>query len=75
MSHASCRQELVEWVAANGRLPSITKIDSRAEENLLGHKLYRLRKTYRGGKAKLHHLELLLSLRGCLDGDDLAIAE
>jgi len=75
MSHAACRQELIEWVTANGRLPNITKIDSRALENLLGHKLYRLRKTYRDGAAKLHHLELLLSIPACIEGQDRAAAE
>lgn len=75
MTHATRRQELVHWVTANGRLPSISKLPSRAEETLLGHKLYKLKKTYRDGTAKLHHLELLLSLPGSLDDRERADAE
>lgn len=64
------RHELVAWVVSNGRLPSTTKNPARAEEARLSHKLFRLRKSHRNGVAKLHQLELLLSIPGCLDGQE-----
>jgi hypothetical protein len=75
VTHATSRQELVHWVAAHGRLPSISKVPGRAEETLLAHRLYKLKKTHRDGNAKLHHLELLLSIPGCLDDRGRADAE
>lgn len=68
-------QQMVEWVTANGRLPRMTNDPARADENMLGHRLRRLMKTFRDGTARLHHLEALLSIPGCLEGQERTDAE
>jgi hypothetical protein len=73
--HEQRRRQLAAWVAANGRLPRVTKDPARSEENLLAHQLRRLMKKYRDGAAKLHHIEALLSIPGCLEGQDRSDAE
>jgi hypothetical protein len=68
------RRELSEWAITNGRLPRVTSDPARGEENLLGHQLYRLQKKYSDGTARLRHIEALLAIPGCLEGQDRAAA-